>query len=70
MDNVELDDFTCARYAKFAKDFVDIYEERGSQAAGLHATKNLRQEEMVIVEPFVTKEFIDRGYHFNGVVAD
>lgn len=61
----KLAEFETAYYQKFAKDFVDIYEKEGKQAAGLWTIDNLPKEKQSLSEPFVTQEFLDRGYTFD-----
>ena len=64
-----MDEFTRERYKRLAVQFVDIYEsdeKEGPRLAGMFAVDELPECEYIHFEPFVTREFMSRGYKFNG----
>ena len=52
-------------YERFAKEFVDIYEQNGPlAAANFSLSKNLPKERYDETREYIEQEFLGRGYKF------
>ncbi len=60
----KLSEFEIKFYESFAEKFVQLWDEFSSHEAALYAVDHVRMENMEKAQPFVTEEFIRRGYTF------
>ena len=60
----DLSEFEIKFYQSFAEKFVQLWDEFSSNEAALYAVDHVKMENMIKAQPFVTEEFLKRGYTF------